>query len=392
MLLSGSEAPGLWTLEAHIDGESAGELSFQLIAAPNTTPPPATPPLREPLATAELYKRLSGASAYVDKFDTHGKAVARSSGFYLDNGEFVTAFQNIDGATKLRVISTDGSAQEVTAVQSWDRWQDWAILSVGRAKQVGVPRADPKSWAVGSVCYFLQTSSASGRVIADGTIVGQNTFPRAGERLNIAESPSRAAIGPPLINEFGEVVGMVGGTLAPGTDLLGSYLLNAAPNNLGQISYVRDGLAVPITLIPMVAAQNPATSLEELTRMGQVVPLVSSEEKVVFAGLSLKLEKGKGVPTPADSRQQFSHQDQKVWVFVNWNENLPFKGTATMAVYDVDNRALGQASPLKLTLRPGALSLTSWEIPLTSMPSGIYRVDVSLGDEIVWRKFFRLAD
>ena len=63
-----------------------------------------------------------------------------------------------------------------------------------------------------------------------------------------------------------------------------------------------------------------------------------------------------------------------------------------MAVYDVENRALGQASPLKLSLRPGALSLTTWEIPLTSMPSGIYRVDVSLGDEIVWRKFFRLAD
>jgi hypothetical protein len=142
----------------------------------------------------------------------------------------------------------------------------------------------------------------------------------------------------------------------------------------------------------VVAAQNPATSLEELTRKGQMVPLVSSEEQVVFAGLSLKLEKGKGVPTPTDSRQQFSHQDQKIWVFVNWNENLPFKGMATMAVHDVENRALGQASPLKLSLRPGALSLTTWEIPLTSMPSGIYRVDVSLGDEIVWRKFFRLAD
>ena len=392
MLLSGSEAPGLWTLEAHIDGESAGELSFQLIAGSNAAPVPAPTPLRQPLATAELYKRLSGASAYVDKIDAHGKAVARSSGFYLDTGQFVTAFQNIDGATKLRVISTDGSAQDVTAVQSWNRWQDWAVLSVGGVKMAGVSRADPKSWSVGSVCYFLQTSSGSGRVIADGTIVGQNTFPKAGERLNLAESPNRASIGSPLVNEFGEVVGMVGGSLAPGTDLLGSYLLTTASSNLGQTSYIRDGLAVPINLIPLVASQNPPTSLEELTRNGQMLPLVSSEEKVVFAGLSLKLEKGKGVPTPTDSRQQFSHQDQKISVYVNWNENLPFKGTATMAVYDADNRALGQASPLKVTLHPGSLSLTSWEIPLTTMPSGIYRVDVSLGDDIVWRKFFRLAD
>ena len=28
MLLSGSESPGLWKLEAHIDGESAGEVDF----------------------------------------------------------------------------------------------------------------------------------------------------------------------------------------------------------------------------------------------------------------------------------------------------------------------------------------------------------------------------
>jgi S1-C subfamily serine protease len=389
MLLSGSETPGLWTLEANIDGESSGDLSFQLIAGTSSVPPPAPP--RQPLPTAELYKRLSGATTYIDKIDAHGKAVARSSGFYLDDGQFVTAFQNIDGATKLRVISADGSAQDVVAVQSWDRWHDWAILSVSGAKPTGIPRAAPKSWAVGSVCYFLQTSAGSGRVIADGTIVGQNTFPQAGERLNLAERPSRTAIGSALVNEFGEAVGMVGGSLAPGTDLLGSYAL-AGPNNLGQTSTVQDGLAVPINLIPVIAPQVPTVSLDELTRRGQMVPLLSSQQKVVYAGLSLKMEKDKGVPTPNDSHQQFSHQDQRIWVFVNWNESEPFKGTTTMSVYDIDNRALGQANPLKLSLHPGGFSLTTWEIPLASMPSGIYRVDVSLGNEIVWRRFFRLAD
>jgi hypothetical protein len=98
------------------------------------------------------------------------------------------------------------------------------------------------------------------------------------------------------------------------------------------------------------------------------------------------------MPTPTNSGQQFSRKDQKVWVYVNWNENLPFKGTAAMAVYDADNRALGQSSPLKVSLRSGSLSASTWEIPLSSLPVGIYRVDVSLGDEIVWRKFFRMTD
>jgi len=158
MLLSGSEAPGLWTLEAHIDGESAGELSFQLIAGSGAAAPAApTPPPRQPLATADLYKRLAAVSIYIDKIDAHGKAVTRGSGFYLDDGQLVTAFQNVDGAAKLRVISADGTAQEVTSVLSWNRWQDWAILSLSGAKVTGVSRAAPKSWG-GRFCLLLSTN------------------------------------------------------------------------------------------------------------------------------------------------------------------------------------------------------------------------------------------
>lgn len=95
---------------------------------------------------------------------------------------------------------------------------------------------------------------------------------------------------------------------------------------------------------------------------------------------------------PTNPSQQFSHKDQKIWVYVNWNENMPFKGTATMAVYDADNRAIAQSNPLKVSLRSGSISSSTWEIPLAPLRSGIFRVDVSLGDEIVWRRFFRLTD
>ena len=63
-----------------------------------------------------------------------------------------------------------------------------------------------------------------------------------------------------------------------------------------------------------------------------------------------------------------------------------------MAIYDADNRQLGHSNPLKLTLRSGTLNSSTWEIPLATLASGIYRVDVSLGDGIVWRKFFRMTD
>jgi hypothetical protein len=63
-----------------------------------------------------------------------------------------------------------------------------------------------------------------------------------------------------------------------------------------------------------------------------------------------------------------------------------------MAIYDADNRSLGQSKPLKVNIRSGSVSNSVWEIPLATLPTGIYRVDVSLGDDQVWRHFFRLTD
>lgn len=392
MLLSGSEKPGVWTLEARIDGESAGDLSFQLVADHSSASTPPSAPVRQPLAPAELYKQATDVTVYVDKIDAHGKAVARGSGFYLNGGQVVTAFQNIDGATKLRVIFGDGRAMDVTQVQSWNRWQDWAILPVDTPKAAGISRAAPKSWSVGSVCYYLETSSGSSRIITDSTVVGENTFPRAGERLNLSASPGRIAIGSPLLNEFGEVIGMMGGSLAPGTDLLGSYMLAEGTPNLGPSGIIRDGLAVPITLIPPASDRTTATSLEELARSGQMLPLLSSQEKILFGELALTLEKNQGSVSPLNSRQQFSHQDQKIYVYVTWAPTASFKGITAMTVYDGDNRSLGQSKPLKVNVHPGSVSGSVWDIPLAPLTSGIYRVDVSLGDDLVWRRFFRVID
>jgi S1-C subfamily serine protease len=395
MLLSGSETPGLWILEARIDGESAGQLSFQLVAGANATPTPAPAPVPQPLPTSELYKKMAAATVYVDKMDAQGKAVARGSGFYLDDGRLVTAFQNIDGATKLRVISPNGTSQEVSGVLAWNRWQDWVVLATIGAKVAGLSRAVPKSWNVGSVGYILESTSGSGRIIADGTIVGENTYPRAGDRLNIASRTGRAAVGSPLINEFAQVVGMVGGSLAPGTDMLDSYALAATPSSFGPTIVSQDGLALPIDLIPATTGQESPTSLEELASHGQFLKFLTGQDKVLFGELALTLETTKvnrGIASPADPRVQFSHADQKMYVFINWNIREKFKGFTAMAIYDGDNKAIGQSPARKLDLRPGEIASNTWDVPVASMPVGIYRVDVTLGDDIVWRKFFRVVE
>jgi len=391
MLLSGSEPTGVWTLEARIDGEAAGSFPFQVVSEPGAEPP-TPPPARQPLTPAEIYQRALAASVYVDKFDARGKPVGRGSGFYLGDGRLVTAFQNIDGAKQVRVVFGEGRTIEATQVLARNRWQDWAVLPVNAPKVAGLPRAHSKSWTIGTVAYYLEVSTGSSRVITDTTIVGENTFPRAGDRLNLSASPDRAAIGSPLLNEYGEVIGMVGGSLAPGTNLLESYLLAMAPSNAGGGGILRYGLAVPVTLIPAASDHTAPATFDELTHNGEMLPLLTAPEKVAFGEFVLTLDKHRGMLTSRGSRQQFSHRDGKIYVYVNWDPNTKFKGVATMALFDVENRLLGQSKPLKVNLHFGEIAAGIWNITPASLPSGTYRVDVSLGDDLVWRRFFRLTD
>jgi S1-C subfamily serine protease len=391
MLLSGSETPGIWSLDARIDGEAAGSFPFQLVTEPGADmPPPAPTPARQPLEPAALYQHAVAATVYVDKFDGRGKIVGHGSGFYLDDGRLLTAFQNIDGAKQVRVVSADGRSAEVTQVLMWNRWQDWAILAVEGTKAIALARAEAKTWTIGTPCFYLEVSAGSSRVITSTSIVGQNTFPRAGERLNLSASPDRAAVGSPLLNEFGEVIGMIGGSLAPGTNLLESYLLSESGAGSGGI--LRYGLAVPITLVPAASARPTPVTFDQLAQAGQMIPVVTAGDRVEFGELATTLDKGKGIPGLRNSRQQFSHRDAKIYVYINWDPNTKFKGVATMAIYDVDNHPLSESKPLKVNLHPGDLTAGIWELNLAVLPSGTYRVDVALGGELVWRRFFRLGD
>ena len=81
-------------------------------------------------------------------------------------------------------------------------------------KMSTLPVATGKSWSVGDHCYWLDTKPDGGRVIADGQIVGKESREGWGERISISNTCNTAATGGPLLNERGEVIGFLGGTLA----------------------------------------------------------------------------------------------------------------------------------------------------------------------------------
>jgi S1-C subfamily serine protease len=279
MPLLENSPPGLWTFESRVDGESAGQLSFEIASAKR---PAGMAKEEAPPTPAEIYSRTVAATALIERLDEKGQPLGTGSGFIKGDGSLVTAFRVIDGAHTLRIQFADGTHIQADSVTGWNRRQDWAILRVDTGKRSALQTADSKSWSIGDHCYWLDTKTDGGRVIADGQIVGKESHAGWGERISISNIFNTAATGGPLLNERGEVIGMLGGTLPE--SLIPQVPRDISAYNSGAATYTITASAVPIALLVPSLGLTPA-SLQTLWANGQLTPPVTATRNVTFGML-----------------------------------------------------------------------------------------------------------
>ena len=185
---------GMWALEARVDGEVTGTHAFQIVAEEKPANLATTPAA---LSSADIYKRAVSASVWIENLDEKKQRIGLGSGFFVDDGLIVTAFQVIDGASALRVKLADGRALETTEVWAWNRLQDWAVLKVPSGAMARLEPANAKSWSVCDRCFSLGVPTEGNRVIVDEGITGSQSFPELGDRFNLSSLPMPPAIGSP---------------------------------------------------------------------------------------------------------------------------------------------------------------------------------------------------
>src|ERR1700737_5343743 len=164
MLLSDGATPGIWTLDARIDGESAGSHTFEVTSAPGA---PVEPTARHLPSASEIYRDTQKAMVFVQKLSATGNVTETHSGFFMENGILITAFEAIDGAIRLRLLLAGGQRIETDRVVAWSRWQDWAVLHVDADSLPHLTYAKGASWDVGDRCFFLDVASEGNRIIVD---------------------------------------------------------------------------------------------------------------------------------------------------------------------------------------------------------------------------------
>ena len=371
---------GIWTFESRVDGESAGELRFEIVSAKR----PADAVKEEPLPSpAQIYASTVAASASIEKLDSRGQLIGGGSGFFLDDGLLVTTFRVIDGAQTLRIKLSDGSHLQSSEVVGWNRRQDWAILKLTAAKGPKLRKADSASVTVGDHCYWLDTKTDGGRVISDGQIVGKEPHEGWGERYSISGLFNSSAMGGPVLSERGEVLGLLGGAL-PESLVRSVY-------SSGGTTFTMTGSVVPVGLIrsDVSAGQTP---LQTLWASGQFTAPVTAERRVSFGMITQgKPQKAKG-PLSREMKVDFTHQDETATIVIAFQGIESWKNTVQLRIHDADNHILSNGDPVKLSLRSGETQERIWSFPLAPMHPGVYRADILVGDAVAWREYFRVRE
>ncbi len=385
LLLSETTMPGLWALEALVDGEITGTHTFQILAAPGVGP---AAPIRKLLNPSEVYQKGVAATVYVEKLDSGRKVLSTGSGFFLGSDRLLTAFQAIDGAGFLRVRFPDGRQSDVTTVSAWHRWQDWAVLRVDAGATPILPVAEDRSWQVGDRIFFLTVKTEGSRTIVDANITGTSKTADGGERMDLSTPFAGDSIGSPVVNEYGDVIGMLGGLPFPGAwwrDPVRSYFALHASGS--------GATAVPTELVVAGSASQQPAALESMLTNGQFLPPIAEHRDISRATIARYLDsRTPGFTNPQDEKFEYSRKDREAFLYVLWEPKIKRKGQVSFRVYGLDNRMLSQSKPGKINLRPGEFSTSTWQLNVSTWPLGIYRIDIIIDQDTMWRGFLKVVE
>jgi trypsin-like peptidase len=394
LALAQDTPPGLWALEVSIDGEAAGTQVIQIQSQAPPAPSSPSAPVRRMLTPAEIYKSAVRSTVSLTKLGPDGVVVGNACGFFIHPDTILTSFDAIDGASAIRLTTPDGKSLSFLGVLSWNRLEDWATLRVASANGQGLRLASKDSWAVGDNYFSLDTSRAGDRSIVAGSISGTDDFPDVGKRLHLSLSGSAAASGAPILNDYGEVCGiMTYGSLEPGFwSLAGTYF--AFPANLtspGSLYALQNVLAVPIDVVQVPDDRATAHSLLEMKESGQFITPLSGNRNVSSGTLTSSLLQTGRFLTPTETNYEYSRSGGPMIVYINWQAVERIKSHISIRIYDLANSTREQSPAKKFDLSKNQNVTSTWKVDPSSFSPGLYRVDVNLDDVPVWRSYFRVV-
>jgi tetratricopeptide (TPR) repeat protein len=168
----------------------------------------------------ELVKRIKPSAVAIETFDARGNTISRGSGFFIAADRIITNRHVIERSSRVEIHLSDGKKFVVRGVIAVDGEGDLALLQVEVPKELAIPlpivRAVPQegeSIVVVGNPFGLEGSVSNGIVSAVREISGY------GKIIQITAPISPGSSGSPVVNMFGQVIGIATLQAAEGQSL-----------------------------------------------------------------------------------------------------------------------------------------------------------------------------
>lgn len=153
----------------------------------------------------EIYEKVAKSMVEITMV-TDKKEDSLGSGFFIGDGMILTNYHVIENASSINVIDYEGKEFEVTSIYDYNKEFDLAVLGVKGTKEalpISLDKvvAGEKVYTVGSPYGYTGTFS-SGIVGAASRIIEKVDY------IQITAPISKGNSGGPLLNRFGEVIGV----------------------------------------------------------------------------------------------------------------------------------------------------------------------------------------
>ncbi|WP_312371237.1 trypsin-like peptidase domain-containing protein [Lachnoclostridium sp.] len=157
--------------------------------------------------TAEgIYKKCSPSTVeIIAKYDNE-YLNSQGSGFFIDKGVVVTNYHVIEGSTNIVITTSNNKKYKVNKILGYDKELDIAILSIPTNNTSLV--INKKGAKVGEVIYALGSPFGLTGTLTEGIVSSASRILDGANFMQISASISQGNSGGPLINAYGEVIGI----------------------------------------------------------------------------------------------------------------------------------------------------------------------------------------
>jgi hypothetical protein len=159
---------------------------------------------KKELNAKDLYAKCGPAT--VEILATMSNGTSQGSGFFVDKGIVVTNFHVIDSAKAIEVTTYDKQKYNVTKILGYDKQIDLAILQID-TKNDSLP-IHQGDISIGETIYALGSPFGLTGTLTDGIISTASRIFDGVDCIQISASISHGNSGGPLLNAYGEVIGV----------------------------------------------------------------------------------------------------------------------------------------------------------------------------------------